>query len=350
MVRGKSKTERMMEKLKLARLDSGLFPMGDFERSLIMEAGDFQIIEIAGYDPDEIAAADPDFIAVVSGYIQEDTISRLKRCRAVIRYGIGYEKIDVDAAARRGIIVCNTTGYCNYEVAEHAMALLLGCARRVPQLQRSMREGSWPQVLPTLTFRRIYGKQLGLIGLGAIGQKIAERAAGFGLELSAFDDYAPDEAYSRLKVRRSSLEELLRTSDFICMACPLNSSTRGMIGREQLALMKKTAVLINTARGGLIDEKALAQALERGQIDYAGIDVYDHFNVFADPPDPPEGYYHGIDRVLLTPHAAYISEEAMQDMYVTAVGQLARIVSGVWPHLCVNPEARLHTDRTYRDV
>jgi D-3-phosphoglycerate dehydrogenase len=331
--------------VRAARLDCGLFPVSDRERELLKEAGVTELVEIEGYDTEEVVAADPQAILVISGYVPRKTIERLEHCQVIIRLGIGYDKIDLEAATEKGIIVCNTVGYCVNEVAEHAMALLLGCARRIPVASASMRDGSWPEVIQNIRMRRVHGKTLGLVGFGAIGKCIAEEAKGFHMNIVTFDNYIPEEAVTERGAKKVTLDELLEVSDFICMTCPLNDETREMIGKEQFDKMKDTAVFINTARGGLVDEKALAQALKEKKIEYAGIDVYEHINIWGEVGNPPDGYYHDVDNILLTPHIAYISDEADKELYEIGLEQLKIVLSGGWSRMCVNPKVREKLNR-----
>ena len=328
-----------METIRAARLDCGLFPIGEREKKLLAAAGVTDVYEVAGYDADEIARIGPDVVIVVSGYLPRQTLERLGRCRAVLRLGIGYDKIDVAAATENGIAVCNTTGYCVHEVAEHALALMLGCARRIPEASASMRDGTWPEVTKNLHIRRVYGKTAGIIGLGSIGTCIAQELSGFRMQLLTCGGHKSEQELAAAGVRRVTLPELLRESDFVFLACPANPETRGMIGREQLAMMKETAVLINTARGSLVDEQALAEALRAHRLDYAGIDVYEHINIWGEIGDPPDGYYHGLDRILMTPHISYISEESDRELYEAGYEQLRIFLEGGRPRTCVNPEA-----------
>ena len=328
------------KRIRVARLDTALFPVSDRERELLVAAGVTDIVEIAGYEPDEVAAADPDVIMVISGKVPAATINRLTHCKMISRLGIGYDKIDVKAATEKGIIVCNTVGYCVHEVAEHAMALLLACARRIPQASAAMRDGSWPDFISKVRMRRISGKTLGLVGFGAIGRCICREAGGFGMRVITFDKYIPDQVVKDMGAEKVSLEELLARSDFICMTCPLNDETREMIGREQFAQMKSSAIFINTARGGLVDEKALAEAVRSGKIEYAGIDVYEHINIWGEVGNPPDGYYHGVEKMLLTPHIAYISDESDQELYETAIEQIRLVLTEGWSRMYVNPEVK----------
>lgn len=326
--------------VRVARLDCGLFPVSERERELLKDAGVTEVVEIEGYDSDEVAAADPIAVIVISGYVPAKTIEKLDHCKMILRLGIGYDKIDLKAATEKGIIVCNTVGYCVNEVAEHAMALLLGCARRIPEASKAMRDGSWPQLIQNIRMRRVHGKTLGLVGFGAIGKCIAKEAEGFGMKIITYDEYIPEEAIIEKGAQKVSLNELLRTSDFICMTCPLTEDTREMIGKEEFEKMKPTAVFINTARGGLVDEKALAQALKEKQIEYAGIDVYEHINIWGEVGNPPDGYYHGVENLLLTPHIAYISDESDEELYEVGIEQLKLVLSGGWSRMCVNPEVK----------
>lgn len=246
-------------------------------------------------------------------------IARLSRCRIVVRAGAGFDHIDLAAAGAAGLPVANTPDYGTSEVADHAIGLLLALARGIPSFQDTLRADlAEPWRYPeTACMRRLRGTTLGLVGLGRIGTATALRAKGFGLDLVAFDPYLPRGQEIALGVHRvDRLENLLRASDAVSLHCPLTPETRDLIGEAAFAAMRPHALLINTARGGLVDLSALHRALETGRIAGAALDVL--------PEEPPRGddplmrafqaqpsWLRG--RLLLTPHAAWNSPESRRD-------------------------------------
>jgi D-3-phosphoglycerate dehydrogenase len=253
-----------------------------------------------------------------------EEITLLERCRVIVHYGVGVDRIDFLGAAAAGIYVANVPRYGVSEVADHAMALLLASVRKLRRLDTRLRQGGWgvQAVRPVI---RVRGRTLGIIGLGNIGSAVARRAAGFGLTIVAFDPYVADDHFSAVGATRVDLPELLRVSDFLSLHVPLTEETRGMIDRAAFQLMKPGVYLINTSRGPVIDEPALIAALAAGIVDGVGLDV------FAEEPLHPDSPLLQDDRVIVTPHAAYFAEEAIVDMQTGAVEQVAAALSGQRP-------------------
>ena len=258
--------------------------------------------------------------------VPEAVIAASPKCRIVCRLGIGLDNIDVAAATARGIPVTNVPDYCLVEVAEHALALLLALARKVAFYHHETKGGRYAlQAGPRL--RRIEGQTLGIVGLGNIGRKLAEKAAPLGLRIVASTrsrrQPLPD-------VRIVELDELLATSDFVSLHLPLTTDTRRMIGAAQLARMKHSAYLINTARGGLIDTAALARALADEQLAGAALDVQE-----PEPPDLSQPPYND-PRVIVTPHAAFVSEESLANLRERVARQVVDRLQNRQPENVVN--------------
>jgi len=271
--------------------------------------------------------------AILNTYapMTERVIEALERCRVIVRFGIGVDNVAMDAATRRGIMVANTTDYCIDEVADQAMALLLACARGLFCAAEIAREAAWDLTrLPRL--RRIRGQVLGLLGLGKIGSAVAERAKGFGLRILAYDPYVSAEAVRKMDVEGVDLDTLLRESDFLSIHVPLNAETAGLVGEEAFRKMKPTAFLINVARGRIVDQAALREALEQGRIAGAALDVLE-----IEPPKPDDPILR-LANVILTPHSAWYSEEARAEMRRRAVGQVVSVLKGELPYSLVNRE------------
>lgn len=256
----------------------------------------------------------------------------LERCRVIVRFGIGYDNVAVDAATRRGIMVANTTDYCIDEVADQALAMLLACARGLFPAGRIARDGTWDLAkMPVL--RRLRGRTLGLLGMGRIGAAVAARARGFGLRVAACDPYVDEAAAREVGAELADLDTLLRTSDYVSVHTPLTPETEGMIDAGVFARMKPTAFLINVARGRIVNQADLVRALRQGDIAGAGLDVLER-----EPPEPGDPVTT-LDNVVLTPHSAWYSEEARAEMRRRAVGQVVSVLKGELPYSLVNREA-----------
>ncbi len=277
-------------------------------------------------------AAEADALLVTYAKITAEVIAGLKNCKAIGRFGIGTDNIDIPAATAAGIVVTYAPAYCLDEVSDHAMALLLTLARKTAMANALVHAGRWemPAVVP---IHRLRGQTLGLVGLGNIPQKIVPKAQAFGIEVIASDPYAPDEVFSRLGVRRVDFDELLATSDFVSVHAPLTPETAGMFNAAAFARMKPNALLVNTARGPLVNVEDLADALEAGQIAGAGLDVLP-----VEP--PPEGLrLIGRDDVILTPHTGFYSEDALLDLQTTVATDVATVLNGGTPRFPVRPPA-----------
>ena len=243
------------------------------------------------------------------------------RLRHVASYGVGVNHIDVAACHRRGVLVTNTPGVLTDATADHAMALLLAAARRVSEGDRVVRAGAWTRVDPAfLLGTHVTGKVLGLVGFGRIGQAVARRAAGFELRIL----YAGPREVELAGARRVPLEVLLAESDFVSLHVPLTAATENLLSRERIALMRRGAVLVNTARGEVVDDEALADALEAGRIAAAGLDV------FRDEPNVPARFLR-LPNVVLTPHLGSGSAETRAAMARLVVEDVLRVARGEPP-------------------
>ena len=261
--------------------------------------------------------------------VPQAVIEASPKCRIVSRLGIGLDNIDVAYCTSRGIPVTNVPDYCLIEVAEHALALLLALSRKVAFYHHATKAGRYQlQAGPVL--RRIEGQTLGIVGLGNIGRKLAEKARGLGLQMLAT---SRSEKEPMLGVEFVTLDELLATSDYVSLHVPLTKDTRHMIGAAGLAKMKPSAYLINTARGGLIDSAALAAALTAGKLAGAALDVQD-----PEPPDLSQPPYND-PRVIVTPHAAFVSQESLENLRSRVAQQVATRLAGGVPENVVNGNA-----------
>ncbi len=249
------------------------------------------------------------------------TIDALPRCKAIIRCGVGFDNVDLQAAGRNGIVVCNVPDYGTEEVADHALMMMLAVGRRLLPSDQLVRSGGWE---PNVAFGtpRMRGKTLGVIGLGRIGTAMAMRGKALGMRVVFLDPFLPDGPDKALGIERArSVEELLPQCHFVSLHCPLTAQTRHILNAKTLALLPRGAYVVNTARGGCIDLAALAAALDSGQVAYAGIDVIE-----GEPAVPEAIRTH--PRVLLTPHTAFYSVEAFDEMRVKGAKEARRVIEG----------------------
>lgn len=262
---------------------------------------------------------DADAVIVTYARITAPVIEAAGRCRLIARSGIGYDNIDLDAAAAARIPVTFVPDYCLEEVADHTLALLLAVARDLPGASRIVREGGWTR--PESPIHRLQGRRVTLIGFGAIGRRVASRALGFGLRVTAFDPYlavvdTPGVDWAE------TLEAALADADFVSLHTPLNATNRHLINRETIATMGRAPVLINTARGGLVDLDALAQAITDGRVAGAALDVTE---VEPLPRDHP---LRADRRVLITPHMGFYSVEALVELRTRVAREVAAALRG----------------------
>jgi D-3-phosphoglycerate dehydrogenase / 2-oxoglutarate reductase len=294
-------------------------------------AGLAELVPLQTKKPEEFLpqAADCDaLLNTYAGPITADVMAKMPRCRIIARYGIGVDTIDLDAATKAGIIVTNNPTYCIEEVAEHTMALLLACARKVPFYDRMVRGGAWA-VPPGKPLFRLAGSTLGLVGFGNIARQVAARAAAFGMRVLYADPFVKEGQFKE-PGRKAELNELLAASDFVSVHPPLTPETRKMIGDEALGRMKPTAFLINCSRGPVVDTEALVRALDARKIAGCGLDTTD-----PEPlPDPHP--LRGRENVIINPHVAWYSETAMVGLQAGAPGEVRRVLSGEWPVNVVN--------------
>jgi glyoxylate reductase len=258
------------------------------------------------------------------------------KLQVISNYAVGFNNIDVDAATERGIYVTNTPGILTDTTADCAFALLMAAARRIPEADRHVRAKRWIHAWGPRMFigTDIYGKTLGILGLGRIGSAIAKRAKGFDMELIYYDVSRREDLEKDLGISYKPLDGVIAESDFLSLHVPLTETTHHMIGEDQLARMKKTAFLINTSRGPVVDENALCNALRDGVIAGAGLDV------FEDEPIDPDSPLLQLDNVVLTPHIASASVETRTKMAVTAAINLVSVLQGKEPPNLVNPEVK----------
>jgi D-3-phosphoglycerate dehydrogenase / 2-oxoglutarate reductase len=308
------------------------------------------VLERAGIDvdwlgplskPDALrAAAASDAVLLGTAFsLDADSLAALERCRLVVRYGVGVDNVDLAAAARRNITVCNVPDYGVEEVATHAIALLLAFARRLDVWPAAVREGRWGSAVPSVRLRRLSQTTLGVVGAGRIGRAVIERARGIWGRVVATDPIIDAESLQRLGAQKLEFDRVLADSDFITVHVPSVAETRGMIGADQFRGMKRGVVLVNCSRGDVIDEEALIRALDDGTVAGAGLDVF-----ATEPPAPGGIVAH--PKIWPTPHIAYLSVEAVVDLRTRAAEEAARVLGGGAPRYAIVEPARPAPERS----
>ena len=301
------------------------------EREILEKAGAALLVAETGGEEELIHLAPAaDGILTCWKQVTEPVIRSAERCLAIGRYGIGLDNIAVACATALGIVVTNVPAYCLEEVSDHAMALLLSIARKVTAFDRAIKSGVYNLQAETPLYR-LRGRTLGILGFGRIGRTLARKALAFGLRVIAYDPLFQKSA-EFAEVEPVGFEDLLRRSDYISIHVPSTPETRHAFNRDAFRLMKPSSVLINTARGDVVDEDALLWALDSNEIAGAALDV-----LTKEPPDPAYSLIRH-PKVLATPHAAFNSEESLLELQKTAATQMAAVLSGEIPQSVVNPE------------
>jgi D-3-phosphoglycerate dehydrogenase len=293
----------------------------------------------AKHTPDvvERMAKDADAVMVTSAAVSAEIMDRLPRLRVIGRPGIGYDVVDVEAATARGIAVFSAPGFCAREVADHTLMMALALARKAPVLHAALRRGVYERGLAS-PMPALYEMTLGLIAFGEIGREVAARAKPFGLTLIAHDPFVVPAVAEGYGVTLVGLDELLRRSDIVSVHAPLTKETRHLLGAREFGLMKPTAYVVNTARGAVIDQAALIDALQKGRIAGAGLDVFEREPLEADSPLARMG------NVVLTPHTAGMSDSSQVAVRHRTARNIAVALSGAWPETrdLVNPQVKEH--------
>ncbi|MEQ8633579.1 phosphoglycerate dehydrogenase [Gimesia maris] len=300
----------------------------------------FEILQAAGFEVDTVPTEvdlrkEPHrVVEQVQGYdavlagaeiYSREVLEQLPDLKVISRYGVGFDAVDLAAADAQNIVVTITPGVNHHSVAEQAFALLMGIARMTRTQDRAVRSGEWERELTP----RVWGSTIGIVGLGRIGQAVATRAIGMGMHVLAYDPFPNEEFAKTHQIKLLSLEELLKQSDYVTLHLPVTPETIDIINRDTLAIMKPGSVLINTARGGLVDENALVEALESGHLRGAGLDV------FKKEPLPVESPLIKLENVLLSCHTGGLDQESHRDAYAMAAQNIVKLHQGEWPVECV---------------
>jgi len=322
------------KKFKVVRLNSAVFPIIKEEANALSSAE----ANIIAEDGDDINKEnlDADAVIVASAKISGNLIRKMPNCRSITKLGIGTEKIDIDTATEKGIIVINIPDFCDSELADHTLALLLASVRKLFPLDKGVRDSEW-KIRDLVVLKRIEGKKLGLIGFGNLARNFIARARILGVKIYAYDPYVGQKEMDGLGVIKvENLKDILRDSDYVVLMLPLTDETYHLIGEKELKMMKSEAILINVARGAIIDENMLYRALKERWIDSAAIDVYEKINPFEEIPSRQYSPLFKLDNIILTPHIASCSVESLIEVKEKAAKETARVLSGRWPENPVN--------------
>jgi D-3-phosphoglycerate dehydrogenase len=313
-----------MSRLLIAVTDSPFPSLDPAKAALARLDPEFRMAKSTSAEDILSVARDADAVFVTYAKLPGDLLKELKRCKVIGRFGLGVDNIDIPAAAALGITVTYVPDYCMREVSDHAMALLLALARKIPLSNKLVQSGRW-ELPPLVPLHRLDGRVLGLVGFGNIPRALAPKAKAFGLRVVTHDPYASAEVFAKAAVEDASFDALLAMSDFISIHAPLLPATRGLFNAETFRKMKKGAYLINTARGPLLDEAALIAALDSGQLGGAALDVV------ATEPLAKDSPLLGRDNVILTPHTGFYSVEALEELQTKCASDVARVLSGEQP-------------------
>ena len=309
-----------------------VWPSTDPERE-ILEAAGIELVVAPDASESTLAALATDVDAIMFCFAQVTgkVLESAPKCKIAARYGIGVDNVDISKATQLGIVVTNVPDYCMDEVTDHALGMILALNRRLVPHTRSVLSGGWDGVALNQPMHRTRGATLGIVGFGRIGRSLADKAVGFGLNILTYDPLiepdSPLEGASAV-----SFDDLLRESDFISLHVPLTPSTENMISTSELAKMKPGSILINCARGGLIDEDALAASLEREHIAGAGLDV-----VEPTPPDPASPLMSQ-ENVIITPHTAFFSQASTLELERRTAAEVVRVLNREVPQNLINPD------------
>ena len=319
-----------MEKRLVAVFDT-VFPTLDPARQVLAKIGaELRLAKQPTAESLGEIAPMAEALLVTYAKVTADLIRQMKRCRIISRFGIGVDNVDIPAATQAGIVVTKVPDYCIDEVSDHALALLLALVRKIPFANARVQAGRWemPAVVP---IHRLRGTVLGLVGFGRIPQLVAPKVQAFGMRVLAFDPYIPEAVMKRAGVDKVEFTELLERSDYISIHTPLVPETHHMFNAEAFRRLKPSAYLVNTARGPIVDQAALALALDQRQLAGAALDVLE-----TEP--PTSSPLLGRDNVIFTPHTGFYSEESLLELQTKAAEEVVRVLEGEAPLNPVNPE------------
>jgi D-3-phosphoglycerate dehydrogenase len=314
-----------------------VWPSVEPERAVLAKIGAELVVAPNGSEDTLVSLAkDVDGILTCFAQVTDKVVRAAEKCVVIGRYGVGVDNIAVDTATELGIAVTYVPDYCVEEVSDHVIGLMLAWNRRIPLFDQSVKTAGWGSVPLTMRIMRLRGKTLGIVGFGRIGRAVAQKAQAFGFNTLAYDPYVSAEAGAKAGVKMVDMQTLLRESDFVTLHSPLTPETRNLIGKAELEMMKPEAFLINCARGPLIDEDALYDALKSNRIAGAGLDV------LVDAHPSPDYSLLKLDNVIITPHVAFFSQEAVLELEERAAGEVASVLQGKMPDNLVNKDVLSH--------
>jgi len=329
--------EGILAKHKVGIVGASYFQDLALERELLSSFGaQVEAIESVNEEGAHEILEDADGIILYDlypGMVSRGLIEHMRRCKVIGICAIGTDSVDLSAATDHNIVVTHVPSYCENEVAEHTLALLLACRSNLWLVAKAVKEGRWEWKDAKVVYS-LRNQVLGLVGFGKIARLVAEKACAFGMEIVFFDPYVTEGALAGVNARAVTLEDLLATADFVSIHAPLTSTTRHLLGEKEFAAMKQSAYLINTARGGIVDERVLLQAITNGDLAGAALDVLE-----KEPPDPKSPLLN-LDSVIITPHVAWYSEKSERTSRLIVTKNVIRVLTGQEPDVCVNPELR----------
>ena len=314
-----------------------VWPSTDPERAVLEAGGAEVVVAPDGKEGTLVGLArDADAIMTCFAQVTENVVRAADRCKVIGRFGVGVDNIAVSTATELGIAVTYVPDYCVDEVSDHVMALLHAWNRRIVLFDRSVKERGWGSQPLTMRMMRLRGKTIGIVGFGRIGQAVASKARAFGMNVLAADPFVESSTVESFGGSLVELGQLLGESDFVSLHTPLSDETRNMIGRDELSAMKREAFLINAARGPLIDEEALYNALAYGVIAGAGLDV------MVDNVPSQEHPLLTLENVIITPHVAFFSQESTLELEQRAAAEVVKVMHGEMPDNLVNTAVLRH--------
>jgi D-3-phosphoglycerate dehydrogenase len=301
------------------------------EREILAEI-DAEVVSLDTTDPDEVVERVPEVDALIVNKfeITDEVLDRLPNVAVVARYGSGYDNVDLDAATAHGVVVANVPNFCVDEAATHALTLALTCHRRVVQYDRAVRAGEWDWTARAdqIRFQR---QTVGIVGFGSIGRRMAELVDGVGADLVVYSRSTGQAELSKYDAEKVTFDELLERSDVVSIHTALSEDTYHLFDAASFEAMKESAILVNTARGDIVDQDALHDALEGNEIALAGLDV------LAEEPPAPDEPLLGHDDVVVTPHFSWFSQSALDDLQRGVAEEVVRVLDGGRPKNVVNP-------------
>lgn len=310
-------------------LTGTVLPDSDVEKRIVEETGvNLEIVDVSSTQELIESATDPIGIMTIETEIDASVLEAFPNLEFISVHGIGVDMVDVEAATERGIPVFNTPEYCLEEVATHTMGLILACERRICQYDDDIEAGGWDYELGG-PITRLSTKTVGVVGLGAIGVEVVRRLAGFGVDIVGYDPYVSEAEMRQEGVEKVAFETLCERSDILTVHTPLTESTRHLLDASAFESMGPGVTFVNAARGGIVDHDALYDALNDGTVAYAGLDVLE-----TEPPD--DDRFTELDNVIVTPHAAWYSEDALTELQRTAGENVAEFIRGDLPEYIVN--------------